>query len=469
MRRAARLAAAAAALAVCAGCSGGSRPGGAAETAVAPLRAEGGWFRDPQGRAVILHGVNAVPGPQDFMFAEADYGEPQLDLLERLGFNTARVGYFWGGMVPAAPGDYDEDYFERFIALVERFTARGFYVLVDSHQDSYARALGGRGAPDWAVFTDGLALDGRVAAPLSVFFEPAIWRATESFWANREGVQDAYLDVLQRVADRVKDDPYVLGYDLHNEPFPGGRWLDYGADDRAIGAFYRRAIPALRAADPDAILFWEPALTEWLGAAGTISDLGDANTALSYHVYCLWTVLGVFSRAGAYDTEACRAWSEPKFLEKRGQRDANGSAWLLTEWGWQHILEDVALHAEIADRLLSGWQYWPDGAPEVFEATLEGNDRPLADVVSRAYARRVAGEPLEMRFDPDSGDFLLRYRPEAAVLAPTEIWVPEARHYPEGYAVEVEGGAWSPGPEPTVIEVRSAPGAAETAVRIRRR
>jgi hypothetical protein len=56
----------------------------------------------------------------------------------------------------------------------------------------------------------------------------------------------------------------------------------------------------------------------------------------------------------------------------------------------------------------------------------------------RPYARATAGEILEMGFDARRGTFLLRFRPDPAVAAPTEVFLP-ALQYPRGYSIETEG------------------------------
>ena len=43
----------------------------------------------------------------------------------------------------------------------------------------------------------------------------------ESFYQNEQGVQDAFLKFWEVVADRFKSNPYVLGYELINEPWAG--------------------------------------------------------------------------------------------------------------------------------------------------------------------------------------------------------------------------------------------------------
>jgi hypothetical protein len=56
----------------------------------------------------------------------------------------------------------------------------------------------------------------------------------------------------------------------------------------------------------------------------------------------------------------------------------------------------------------------------------------------RPYARAVAGEILHMRFDARRGVFVLRYAPDHAITAPSEVFVPELQ-FPRGFAIETEG------------------------------
>jgi hypothetical protein len=57
----------------------------------------------------------------------------------------------------------------------------------------------------------------------------------------------------------------------------------------------------------------------------------------------------------------------------------------------------------------------------------------------RPYARKIAGEPLEMTFDLRRRGFYLAFRHDPAVEAPTEIYVPNLQ-YPDGYRLEVSDG-----------------------------
>ncbi len=102
------------------------------------------------------------------------------------------------------------------------------------------------------------------------------------------------------------------------------------------------------------------------------------------------------------------------------------------------------------------WNYTPDNSNEhgdgwngedlsIFSrdqqsdpSDMDSGGRALSAVI-RPYAKKVAGEPLNMRFDRKRGLFTFSYRHDSAITAPTEIYVPNSQ-FPAGYRVEVSDG-----------------------------
>ncbi len=116
--------------------------------------------------------------------------------------------------------------------------------------------------------------------------------------------------------------------------------------------------------------------------------------------------------------------------------------------------------AALDENLLSGtlWNYTPDNSNECGD-NWNGEDlsiycrkekcssgdiydggRALSAVV-RPYARATAGTPLSMSFDRSSRCFAFRFRPDSAVTAPCEFFIPKYQ-YPSGFSVEVSGGEY---------------------------
>ena len=101
-------------------------------------------------------------------------------------------------------------------------------------------------------------------------------------------------------------------------------------------------------------------------------------------------------------------------------------------------------YAEL-DRRLSGgtfWAYFPSGNGfSVVEP--DGREKAgLVDAIVRPYARRIAGIPTSMHFDPETREFSVSWQndPQRQPQDPTEIFVPAARHYPDGFLIELTPG-----------------------------
>jgi hypothetical protein len=89
----------------------------------------------------------------------------------------------------------------------------------------------------------------------------------------------------------------------------------------------------------------------------------------------------------------------------------------------------------------------------------------LAGIV-RPYAQRIAGEPLRMTFDLERQMFELKYRVDPAMIAPTEIFVPELQ-YPDGVTIELTDGRYKYDRAAQMIEVWHTPNQTTQTVRIK--
>ncbi len=81
----------------------------------------------------------------------------------------------------------------------------------------------------------------------------------------------------------------------------------------------------------------------------------------------------------------------------------------------------------------------------------------------RPYARAVAGELLEARFDSRRRSFVLRYLPDPSIAAPTEVFLPVLQ-YPHGFTIEAEGCEAEMKGDSLLLRARG--GAAEARLRI---
>jgi hypothetical protein len=243
----------------------------------------GTTFRDATGRHVILRGVNfggdcKVPfAPDGHTWRPTDFadhrtvsfvGRPaplhelddHLSRLRRWGFNCLRLLTTWEAVEHAGPGEHDEAYLDYLTDVCRRAGLYGLRVIIDFHQDAWARMSGGDGAPGWTFEAAGLDFTkfgpsgaahlmqhrydsvkgGRQEAyPVMSwsgnYARPANGIMWSLFFGGRDfapglrvgecNVQDYlqhhYFGAMRAVAERVADQSHVIGFDTLNEPSTG--------------------------------------------------------------------------------------------------------------------------------------------------------------------------------------------------------------------------------------------------------
>ncbi|MBR6474843.1 MAG: cellulase family glycosylhydrolase, partial [Lachnospiraceae bacterium] len=153
-----------------------------------------------------------------------DYKPEDFEFLREHGFNLIRLGLQWDGAEPE-PGKYNEEYFKGIDKIIEMAAVCDIAVFLDMHQDLYGVVFED-GAPEWATVTDG---EEHIRTELwseSYLISPAVQHAFDNFWKNTPasdgvGIRTHYIELLKYLAKRYKGNPYVIGIDVMNEPFPG--------------------------------------------------------------------------------------------------------------------------------------------------------------------------------------------------------------------------------------------------------
>jgi endoglycosylceramidase len=426
----------------------------AAPTAVAapalPLRHDGRWITDAQGRVVNLHGINMVYKRPPYAPDAVGFGDDDAAFLADEGFNVVRVGVIYAAVEPS-PGVYDDGYLNRIRATIDTLAAHGIVALLDFHQDLYNERFQGEGWPDWAVMDDGLPAQPASGFPNNYLVMPALQRAFDHFFADDGGLQDHYAAAWAHVAQRFKDAPNLLGYELLNEPWPGSTWQDCinptgcPVDDTKLEAFDRRVLAAIRATDPRGLVWHEPFVLFNQGAGTSVKALGDPNVGFSFHDYCL--------AAEQPDSEPGCARSDDLVFQHAVDRVASTrEALLLTEFGATDAASVLKPMVERADRNMVSWTEWhycgcddpTTSGPGAKQAIVLDPAKPpvgdnlkrvTLDQLVRPYPQVVAGTPESWSYA--GGTFKARW---IAGKGASEIVLP-ARVYPDGYAAQVQGGS----------------------------
>ncbi len=400
---------------------------------------DGPWIRDSRGRIRVLRGVN-VSGrcklPPFLPFEDVS----ALDPLVEWGMNTIRLLVMWEALEPER-GQIDEVYLGRVRDIAVAAGARGLGVIVDFHQDLFARELGGDGAPSWAVTHRGKPARGRTWF-YHYAHSAAVRRSLDAFWCDTGGIRSAYLACVRRVMTVMHEVDCVIGYDLFNEPMAGNRTVASGRFEREwLADFYRTGISLRDEVDPERLLFLEPTPLAAFGFPTALPGLRGRNLVFAPHIYDAAAILvsrympaaSTFPRSLRALHEAAMRIGWPLFVGEFGV--LNGIV------GEATMMED---QCRLLDRRFASWTAWHYNPTDVDwndeDASIvdpDGSDRPWTGALIRPYPRALAGEPVT--WDSNSRTpWQLRY---IANGEQTEIVVP-SRWASDGCKPEVRGGAW---------------------------
>jgi len=406
---------------------------------------------DQYGRNLILHGWNTSSSAKGHPERQPWIVESDVEReLVEFGNNFVRYLIFWDGVEPER-GVYDEEYLDKVEERVNWYTSRGMYVMLDMHQDLYSIVFGGDGAPEWALETSGNPLDTNIDGPWWLAnIDPAVIACWVNFWGYSEFqyLQDHYIDMWQHVAERFSNNPYVIGYDLMNEPWGGDLLKTFITGDfekYQLSAFYDRLIPAMREADPDAYIFFEPAPAPvTFGAPSRLPVIEDTrlDSRIVYapHCYPFDTHEGTGYTAGS--RSQLRDWER----NRRFEVNKHGGIPLVcgefglaaNQDGFEDYMKDVL---RMFDRNLWNWTYWSNDRGGWSPLDPDLQETPVLPFLVRPYPKATSGTLLSFEYKFNTGVFSMDFISMNTGM-PTEIFIPE-RHFPDGWEIEVQGAQWS--------------------------
>jgi endoglycosylceramidase len=445
---------------------------------------DGRWLVDGHGRTIYVHGLQIAHKTAPYHPPAGSLTRADARLIKRLGINAVRLAWFWKGLEPERD-HIDRAYLDEILREVDLLTSHGIWVLLELHQDNYNEAVHGAGFPDWATFTDGLPNPGADTPGGAYVNNPAMQRAFDNLYADREGIRsemsEAWRTVARAVVRSGAGNERLLGYDLFNEPWPGNAYPTCTPplgcpifDTTVLQPLQDELALAVRSVDQETPVFYEPHLLADFGSPSYLAapPAGVGPVAFGFHDYCFSSLVtkqpdGESDSAGY---PACPVLDEQVYVQAERAATRMDAAIVQTEFGDTQDLAELERVMQLADSHLTGWMLWgykdwvdyPGGIGDgdMFDDPddLSTLRQPMADVVSRPVPQLVSGTPTHYAYDPTSGRMELEWTPRPGVDAATVVFVPVARHYPEGYQVTVEGGKVVSPPGATRLRVRNTGG-----------
>ncbi len=419
---------------------------------------------------LLVHGVNMVNKVAPYTPAAAGFSDADAAWLADNGFRVVRVGLLATGLMPT-PGVVDQGYVQRIASTVQDLASHGIFSLVDLHQDGWGPVVGSDGFPAWMTLTGDAGNDTEAGFPLYYEQNPALQQAFQSFWDDAvgpgdAGLQDDYAAMFGALATQLAGQPFVLGYDLLNEPWPcttlsaclndaiGCPSLDQGE----LAPAYAKAVAAIRGAGDQHLVFGEPFVLFNYGTSTTSIPLpgGDPNTGMSFHVYPLSPNQSPDVIGNAV------SWSS-----------ATGGALLDTEWGASVSPLTLTPESIDLDEAFVPWIFWSfdsELVPSLQQAPGGSNlVASTAGVLVQPYPLAVAGTPQELTVDPSAETLSFTWSTTAvgpgafADGTVTTIEAP-ALAYPGGYSATVTNGWITSPPCAPLLTVAAMPGASTVTI-----
>lgn len=426
-------------------------------------------LRDETGRAVLLRGVNVraraifdvsldparCPPPTDQLEEIPELTDADLDRMRTIGFSVLRLPIHWSAIEPTE-GVYDEAYLDGVAALVARAAERELYVVLDFHEDAWGPDVGEDGAPLWATHPapdPSELLCGPLADTLDARrTSRVVLDAFAGFFDDTTGeprgaeLRVAFAAMTAHVAERFSGDPYVLGYDLFNEPL---------ADDRALDRFHESVTTAIRAVDARHLLLFEPAAYRNLTERGprAAAPFADPGGLYAVHLYTL-----SFADPRMELDTVTRERLEPNVTRALAEAAGYEVPMFVGEWGIRPDSPGSAAYVrfmyELFDEHFTSstvwlWREQSQGSWGFYdwdETTGEWSEREsVFGAHTRVVAQRVAGEPTSMAYDASARRLELRFEGRSD-RAPHVIFVPAAVSAAGALAARCDGALVDPPP-----------------------
>ncbi|MBX3192755.1 MAG: cellulase family glycosylhydrolase [Labilithrix sp.] len=425
---------------------------------------DGNAIRDPNGRTVILRGVNLAGAHKVKPYLSSFGPDEYTRIRKEWGMNVLRFLVSWTALEPTR-GTFDDAYLDELEKRMGWARDAGVFVVLDMHQDLFGEGfLGGNGAPRWACDESRYAAFKPATPWFWGYLDANVMACFDGLWTNTD-IRHRLVEGWRRIAQRLVKFDNVLGFDALNEPHWGSHPPDAFERDR-LAPFYDEVVAAVRAEAKGWLFFMEPSSARNLGLAMNLPKPTIEGVVYSPHAY------DPAAESGDGFDPSHRDPFLFKVADLREEANALGAGLFLGEYGGHvdkpGIVEYMTAAYDAAGMAAASTAYWAHDRDEGYAMlNPDGSEKKiLLDVLVRPYPERVAGHLLSYAFDAGSKTATVTFEPDATIEAPTEIVVP-ARVYPSGVTVDCGGCAIEEAPG--LVRLRDVPAARPAVITIRPR
>jgi len=398
----------------------------------APLDVDHGQFRAPDGRTVILRGINArVAGLFDVTFDDGrapletipDLPDEDVARMASLGFNLLRLPLSWSAFEPT-PGTWSPLFLETLTRVVTSCRSHGIYVLLDLHQDAWSKEIGEDGAPLWAIAPPPeMLLSGPLTDLGTRRTSTQVLHAFSSFFTDdADMLQEKFANMAQQLVIRFHGDPAILGIEIFNEPL---------ATDDELLAFHAKVARAIRDYDSERLFAFEPPATRNFVDSASLSS---QPFPIGGGIYAPHVYTAVFNNDSRLTDDTYEMPLATSVRNARDEADGWAAPLLIGELGvgpqQPHALEWIGHAYDAADAVFASTAFWlwkeqEQGQWGLFSRDASGvwHDRPdMIAAVARPYAKAIGGTPVAMSWDGTT--FTLGFQKRDGVAPQHDIYFP---------------------------------------------
>jgi len=378
--------------------------------------------------------------------------------------------------------------------IVNMLGENEIYTLLDAHQDAGLRQYCGEGIPDF--YGEGVQSDcnatkfGPQAAKTGYcynfqdwkiptgsdglpdlkhcqdhdfgkyYISPQIMDVFDRLYTNYQGMQDQFVKHWDKVSAKFANNPYVVGYDLLNEPACGGVYDDLNKSAEGyqnqyqLQPMYMKVSDAIRKNDKNKIIMFEGAGgCNWFGEKNKYDgftqtpggELFKPQEIWNFHAYCS---SDIGSAAYCKDQQKRNVANAMAFADKM----KIGS--IITEFGscgnTEGCAQEITNMGDAADAQAMSYSYWmykpfhdytcflnqPEGM-----WILENNEVKVQDIkvkaLARTYVQKYQGKPLGSKFDTTTSKFEADFTIDLNLDEESIVFFSKDYYYQQGADINV--------------------------------